>query len=109
MSEEKTYNKLVRDNIPDVIAKDGFSSEFHIAKSDEEYKNALRAKIEEELNELFDDRHEKEMSDVQEVLLAIAEFFGIDLFVAEELRKKKAKDKGIFSKRIILEKTKKED
>jgi predicted house-cleaning noncanonical NTP pyrophosphatase (MazG superfamily) len=107
MPEEKIYNKLVRDNIPEIIAKDGFSAEFHIASSDKEYERALYNKAIEELDELFKDRNEKEFGDMQEVLSEIAEFFGINLTDAEKLKKERAKERGVFSKRIILEKTKK--
>jgi predicted house-cleaning noncanonical NTP pyrophosphatase (MazG superfamily) len=43
------FNKLVRDNIPEIIKKDGREPITHIAE-DKEYEEALSRKLNEEVN-----------------------------------------------------------
>ena len=47
------YNKLVRDNIPDIIKKNGATPIIRIL-DDEEYFKELNRKLKEELNEYLD-------------------------------------------------------
>ena len=79
---EKVYNKLVRDNIPDVIKNDNETPITRIL-SDDEYKNELYKKLLEECNELIvakeSDEIIEEASDVFEVLKAISELEGKDI------------------------------
>jgi len=94
--------KLVRDNIPKIIRKNGKIPVTHIAP-DKEYWNGLKEKLQEEFKEFFESESDEEMADIFEVLYAICEYKKFDMKKLEILRKKKAKERGGFKKRIILD------
>ena len=48
----KTYNKLVRDKIPEIIKADGCDCDTLIVSGEEKYK-LLEAKLQEEVNEFL--------------------------------------------------------
>jgi len=98
------YNKLVRDNIPEILKGKNIKSIVHIA-DDEEYEAALRNKVQEEVNEFLEDVCLEEAADVLEVIQALCNFKKIDFNNLEETKKKKAQERGVFIKRIILERT----
>ena len=98
----KIYNKLVRDKIPEVIAEKGNKFTTHIA-GDNEYLQALRDKISEEIQEFYEDPCAQEMADILEVLDALTEYHGIQRAQVEEVKKSKNEKRGKFQKRIILE------
>ena len=95
----ESYNKLVRDNIPDILDQKGILYEKRIA-TPEEYKTELIKKLEEEIKEFAEAGSPEELADVIEVVEALKRL--PDYANVEELRKKKAEDKGTFDKRIIL-------
>jgi len=99
------YNKLVRDNIPDIIKQSGETSVVHIA-GDKEYGAKLKEKLEEEVGEFLKDDSKEELADILEVIYAICDLHKIDLQELESLRRSKAEKRGAFKKRIILEETK---
>ncbi len=104
---EKIYDKLVRDNIPDIIRSDGEKPITRIL-DDKEYWNYLLKKDSEELEEVktacTSEEVKKELGDKLEVLIAMANFYGFtleDIINESEIKKSK---KGGFEKRILLEK-----
>lgn len=99
------YNKLVRDKIPEIIKQNGKSPVTHIA-NDEEYLIKLKEKLKEEADEYIKKGDEEELLDILEVIYAICDFKKIDKEKLEILRKKKAKERGGFKDRIILDETK---
>lgn len=109
---EKIYNKLVRDNIPDIIEKDGEIPVTRILL-DSEYRTELYKKLLEECNELISAKTSDdiigEASDVFEVLSAISELEGSNIDKVIETSKKKRLKRGRFTKKIFLEKSIKED
>lgn len=94
-----SYNKLVRDNIPEILDKKGISYEKRIA-SKEEYKIELIKKLAEEAGEFSAECSVEELADVMEVVEALKKL--PDYASVEEVRKEKATEKGAFDKRIIL-------
>jgi predicted house-cleaning noncanonical NTP pyrophosphatase (MazG superfamily) len=106
---EKSYNKLVRDNIPDIIRKNGGEPLFRVL-TDEEYWEYLIKKDTEELQEVYEaltlEQRKEELADKLELLRAMAEFSGFSLDdIIEAMEKKKDKNGG-FQRRLLLEKVK---
>ena len=105
---EKIYNKLVRDNIPEIIEKDGETAVYRVLET-AEYKGALEAKLLEEAHEVIAAQGKEdtleELADVLEVLEALAVLNGSNLEEVIRLNKEKAKKKGGFVKRLYLQKT----
>lgn len=105
---KKVFNKLVRDNIPDIIKE---NNEIPVTKilSDEEYKKELLKKLLEEANEVNNSKTKgellEELADVFEVLMSLAELEGEKLDTIIDIAKQKRLKRGGFSKRIFLEKT----
>jgi predicted house-cleaning noncanonical NTP pyrophosphatase (MazG superfamily) len=96
------YNKLVRDNIPEIIKKDGKSAKVHVA-DDNEYDKRLKEKLLEEANEFAASGDPEELADVLEVVYAIAINKGIHKVQLESMVQKKRNEKGSFEKRIVLD------
>jgi predicted house-cleaning noncanonical NTP pyrophosphatase (MazG superfamily) len=95
----ESYNKLVRDRIPEILDGKGISYEKRIA-SPEEYKQELIKKLLEECEEFQEAGSVEELADVLEVIEALrslAEYSSV-----EEVRTKKREERGGFEDRIIL-------
>lgn len=100
----KIYRKLVRDKIPEIIKKNGDTARSHIAGRKEYWKKLIQ-KLEEEVKEFKEDSNEDELADILEILYAIRDFKKISPAKLEKIRKEKAKKRGGFKKRIILDST----
>jgi predicted house-cleaning noncanonical NTP pyrophosphatase (MazG superfamily) len=98
----KTYNKLVRDKIPAIIAADGKKLKTRIL-NDEEHLQALIKKLSEELVEFEEALSVEELADLQEIIHALANAIGSDKKELEKVRAKKAEKRGGFSEKIFLE------
>ena len=95
----ESYNKLVRDKIPELLDFKGISYEKRIA-TPEEYKLELIKKLKEEIIEFIETPNEEELADIMEVAEALKK---LPEFVnTEEVKNKKLSEKGGFEKRIIL-------
>ena len=97
----KTYNKLVRDLIPEVIEASGNKCRTRVL-SDEEYLEMLDAKLDEELDEYHKDQNIEELADLLELIRAAAIARGYTLDELEAARAKKAASRGGFEKKIFL-------
>ena len=105
----KTYNKLIRDRIPEIMEARGVKFKTSVLSQDD-YKNELLNKLVEESREVQaakTDRSEliKELGDVLEVIDYLIIAFGLD---SEEIRAVKAERKesrGGFAEKIFLEYT----
>ena len=95
----ETYNKLVRDKIPEILDKKGITYEKRIA-SKKEYKIALIKKLEEETQEFQEEGSPEELADVLEVVKALLKL--PDYKNVEKIRIQKEKERGSFNKKIIL-------
>lgn len=96
------YNKLIRDKVPEMLKMEGKTPSVHIA-NDEEFWIKLKEKLVEETGEFFNKISEEELAEVLEILDKICMFKGMNKREIEFERKYKAKEKGGFNKRFILE------
>ena len=98
-----TYNKLVRDKIPENIdSKPGSKSKYRIL-NDNEYLIELNKKVLEEANEFIEDNSIEELGDLMEVINAIMQFKNYKTEELYKVMKEKADKKGAFNNRIYLE------
>ena len=97
----KTYNKLVRDLIPEIIEASGKECKTRIL-SDEEYLKMLDIKLDEELAEYHKDQNIEELADLLELIYAAATARGYTLDELESVRAEKAKNRGGFEKKVFL-------
>src|SRR3989344_4512172 len=86
------YNKLIRDKIPEVLARQDKAAETSVLDVPE-YKRRLLLKLVEEAQEL---------ADVKEVCRAILIAFGISEEDLERVRIAKRAERGGFDKRLLL-------
>ena len=104
---EKVFNKLVRDNIPEIIKQNKEVPTTRVL-NDEEYKEELLKKLFEECMEVKKAQtidETEELADVYEVLLAIAKLNGKTIADIENVSTLKREKRGSFDKRLFLEKT----
>ena len=99
-----TYNKLVRDRIPEIIEKSGNKCVIEIL-SDEKYIEMLDKKLTEELAEYHKDKNIEELADLLEVIYACAQARGFSLEELENVRATKADKRGAFKDKIFLKET----
>lgn len=97
----KTYNKLVRDRIPEIIEASGKTCVTEIL-SDEAYLEMLDKKLDEELEEYHKDQNIEELADLLEVIRACAVARGYSVEELEQVRADKAAKRGGFEKKILL-------
>lgn len=96
------YDKLVRDNIIEIIKKEGKNPVFHVADA-AEYTAKLQEKLREEVDEFRQAESQEEMADIFEVISAVLAEKGWSIEEIVTLQKKKRAEKGGFDKKIILE------
>jgi len=95
-------SKLVRNKIPDIIKQHDQTPIVHVADEDE-YWQMLKEKLKEEVNEFLEDNNEEELADILEVIYTICNFKKIDREELEIKRAKKARERGGFEDRKILD------
>ena len=120
--KKTTYNKLVRDKIPNIIIGKGLSFKAKVVKGTA-YERALANKLKEEAEEVFgawewlehvcnieaghgDAEYEKlveEMADLFEVYVNALKTFNISTKQVFEAVMKKRKERGAFEDGIFLE------
>ncbi len=102
----KIYNKLIRDKIPEIIKSKGHSPKVSVLK-ESDYREALKVKMAEEAKELVEaeTREEvlNELSDIQELILAIAQNYDLAVGEVEKKREEKLQERGGFKKKLLLE------
>lgn len=104
---EQVYNKLVRDNIPDIIHSNGEKPIIRILSNDE-YKQELERKLYEEYQEVLNTTNSKdrieELADMLEIIISLAKLEDKSLDDVVEVAKVKRLKRGGFDKKIYLEK-----
>ena len=98
----RSYNKLVRDNIPNIISENGEKPITRVL-TDEEYIRELNLKIEEEVKEYLLDFSVEELADIEEVIRAILDYKNVSYEEFENVRLNKVNKRGSFKERIFLE------
>ena len=98
-----TYNKLVRDKIPeDIDSELGRKCKYRIL-DDTEYLKELNRKVLEEANEFIEENSIEELGDLMEVINAIIKLKGYNMKEVEKVMKAKEEKKGTFNNKIFLE------
>ena len=95
------YDKAIRDKIPEIIQKDGHSCNVKTL-SDEEFLVEIEKKLSEEVTEFQNDKNPEELADILEVIYRIAKLRGISKEELENIRIKKAEERGGFDKNLFL-------
>jgi predicted house-cleaning noncanonical NTP pyrophosphatase (MazG superfamily) len=98
----KTYNKLVRDLIPHIIEESGKSCDWRYCTTVSEYEDFLRKKMNEEMEEYFEDPCPGEAADIYEVMRAIFHLHEIDTEFVETVAETKREERGGFENMVIL-------
>lgn len=105
-----TYNKLVRDNIPDIIASSGRSYTVKTLSNDD-FVRELHKKAKEELIEYLKAAEDgiasnsdaiEELADLLEVIYTLGDLHGASKEELEQVRKQKAEERGGFKQRLYL-------
>ena len=101
---EQEYNKLVRDNIPYIIAENekGKYIVFKSYENDEEFMKALEAKLDEEVKEFHESKTVEELADILDVVYTIARHMGTHPTPLNDKVYEKRNKRGGFDKRICL-------
>ena len=101
----QTFNKLVRDKIPEIIESNNETCETRILQ-DEEYIIELNKKLLEEANEVVSATNKEdtleELADLYEVILAKLDTLQSNIDEIKEIAEAKTKKRGAFKKKIFL-------
>lgn len=103
---ERIYNKLVRDNIPEIIKQKGEEPIIKIL-NDDEYKKELENKLFEEYKEVINSYGEdrcEELADMIEVIRSLAELENKKIEDIINIADNKSLKRGAFKNKIYLEK-----
>lgn len=103
----RTYNKLVRDRIPEIIEADGKRAVTRTLDG-AEFVEQLKRKLVEEAREAAAAPEEEmgtELADVLEVVRALAGVCGLTMEDVEQVRGERAETRGAFEHRILLVET----
>lgn len=96
-----SYDKAIRDKIPDIIQGTGKTAKV-VTADRESFTRYLEDKLSEELEEYKKEGNVEELADLVEVIYGLLELKGVCIEEFEKIRVKKAQERGTFSKRLIL-------
>ena len=102
MIVRRTYNKLVRDNIPRLIGESGRRYSSRIM-DEKEYHEALLNKIVEEIEEFRITDNEEELADIYEALDCLVLLKKYEPMHIDYLKLIKREARGSYKDRILLE------
>lgn len=103
---ERIYNKLVRDNISNIIEAKGETAVTRIL-DDSTYKSELEKKLSEEYKEVLEasgDARIEELADMLEVIRALAKLENKTIQDVIDCADVKSQKRGAFENKILLEK-----
>ena len=96
-------DKLIRDNLPQIMRASGIQVFERVMEKDE-YLKRLKDKLLEEAKEVIASGSEKEMreelADLLEVMLALVKVYGMEFTDIQQAAEQKRADKGGFDNRI---------
>ena len=95
------YNKLVRDNIPEIIERSGKKPIYRIL-DDAEYIEALERKLDEEVAEFHESKSLEELADICDVVYALVYALGVDYMELIKARITKQGERGGFYEKLFL-------
>ncbi len=98
----RIYNKLVRDNIPNICRQNNQTPKYNVL-DDNEYKTELKKKLREETKEYLLGGEIEELADILEVVEALANSQGSNMAEVLKIKEEKAKKNGKFEKKYFLE------
>lgn len=98
---KQVYDKLVRDQIPQIICANGNSCEIRVLE-DREYQKRLEEKLSEELSEYLESGQLEELADLLEVMMALVKAKGSSWQALEQIRTDKLAKRGGFEKKLLL-------
>lgn len=98
---KRTYNKLVRDNIPQLIKESGRDCTSRIL-NEKEYYDALLDKIVEEVEEYRISGNEEELADVYEVLDCLVQLKEYEPMHIDYLQLIRREARGSFKDKVLL-------
>lgn len=99
---EKRYDKLVRDHIPQIIREQG-NTPVTRQLGEDEYRQALIQKLQEEVAEFVADNSLGELCDILEVVAALTSALGVSHEALQKAKDEKAARNGAFRERVFLE------
>jgi predicted house-cleaning noncanonical NTP pyrophosphatase (MazG superfamily) len=95
-----SYEKLVRDKIPEIIKSSNRIPECRILDNDQEYLRYLIKKLQEEVMEFIENPCVEELADMKEVIYALSGIKGFE--DVESVQERKREERGGFGGRILL-------
>ncbi len=94
--------KLVRDLVPQLIEENGDEAVTRLLE-DEEYFQALKNKLKEEVTEYIESDDSEELADIIEVIRALIDYHSMNFDQLESVRRRKLEERGGYTSRIYLE------
>lgn len=104
----KLFRKLIRDKMPEILAKEGTVIKTRILENNTEYFEWLRRKLLEEVQEIAEKPQNKtflveRLAYLQEIESIIAELKGITQLEISRKKEQIIAERGSFEKRLLLE------
>ena len=96
-----TYNKLIRDKIPEMIEQNGGKAVIR-QLSHEEFVRFLEMKLDEEVGEYHRDKTVEELADILEVVYALASLHSCSKEELLAVYENKHEKRGGFERRLLL-------
>lgn len=96
------YDKLVRDDIPEIIEADGDEPVTHTVDG-QKYCQRLHDKLDDEVGEFHESDGPEELADMLAVVAAFAEAYDISEDELDAMRRAKAAERGRFEEGIVLD------